>query len=120
MPSGKLQVTAVTMRGLAENGLSESRPFVGCFVDASEKQRTQSAAGPEPQWNQTLTFNVSEGKSTLNVEVVNEDQNRPGVLGGGSVDLNQVFQQGRAEQWVNIASHNGEQLGHLYINLVFT
>ncbi|KAI9030763.1 C2 domain-containing protein [Phycomyces nitens] len=120
MPSGNLQVTAVTMRGLAEHGLSESSPFVGCFVDPSQKQRTQAAPGPEPQWNQTLNFTVPEGKSSLNLEVVNEDQSRPGVLGGGSVDLNQVFHEGRAEQWVNIISHNGEQLGHLYVKLVFT
>ncbi|KAG0164017.1 hypothetical protein DFQ28_010930 [Apophysomyces sp. BC1034] len=119
MPAGKLQVTAVTLRGLAENGLAESMTFLGCFVSPSEKHRTRSAAGPEPQWNQTLHCTVPEGESALHVEVVNEDPGRPGILGGGSVDLAPVFAQGRAEQWVAINTPHGQPLGHAYLNLTF-
>ncbi|KAF7724389.1 hypothetical protein EC973_001114 [Apophysomyces ossiformis] len=119
MPTGNLQVTAVTIRGLAEHGLTESMTFFGCFVSPSEKHRTRSAPGPEPQWNQTLHCTVPEGQSVLHVEIVNEDPNRPGILGGGQVELGPVFAQGHAEQWVQINTPHGQPLGHAYLNLTF-
>lgn len=36
----------------------ESKTFIGCYIDPSDKHRTRSAEGPEPEWNHTLTWYV--------------------------------------------------------------
>ncbi|KAI8139600.1 hypothetical protein BJV82DRAFT_626713 [Fennellomyces sp. T-0311] len=119
MPSGQLTVTPVTMRGLEDSDFAESRTFVGCFVIPNEKHRTRSSNGPEPQWNHPLVCNVPEGYSALQIELVNEDPERAGVIGGARVNLNQVFAEGRTEDWISIVGREYEPIGEIMVVLQF-
>ncbi|KAI8340784.1 hypothetical protein BC941DRAFT_467951 [Chlamydoabsidia padenii] len=120
MTLGNLQVTAVTIRGLAENGFKNVNVFLGCYINVSDKHRTQTQQGPEPQWNQTLIVPIPEGNTKLYLEIVNENPNDPGVIGQGSFDLNPVLYQNQRldEVWVPIHSSNGTStVGHALIRL---
>ncbi|KAI9315155.1 hypothetical protein BX666DRAFT_1959713 [Dichotomocladium elegans] len=119
MASGQLSVTPVTARGLEDAGLGGARTFIGCYIDPSQKHRTRSANGPEPEWNHTLYCNVCPGNSYLQVELVNEDPECPGVVGGARVALFQVFNEGRVEQWVTIVGHQNEPVAQLLLHLEF-
>ncbi|ORY98466.1 hypothetical protein BCR43DRAFT_522599 [Syncephalastrum racemosum] len=120
MPQGRLLVTAVTVRGLSEAGFAESNTFLGCFVQQHDKKRTRSEQGPEPQWNQLLCCDIpSEDADTLYVEIVNEDPRRPGILGGGRVDLKSVFEEGHAEEWVSVVGQSGDIICQALVNIAF-
>ncbi|ORZ22337.1 hypothetical protein BCR42DRAFT_405972 [Absidia repens] len=121
MTIGNLQVTAVTIRGLAENGIHNVNAFLGCYIDVSDKHRTQTQQGPEPQWNQSLSLSIPESKTTLYLEVVNENPSDAGVIGRGSYDFSPVvYQNVRLDDiWVPIYSTNNgtSTVGHVLIRL---
>ncbi|CAO3594838.1 unnamed protein product [Absidia cylindrospora] len=97
MTIGNLQVTAVTIRGLTENGVHK------------------------PQWNQSLSLPIPESKTTLYLEVVNENPSDAGVIGRGSYDFSPVvYQNERLDDiWVPIYSTNNgtSTVGHVLIRL---
>ncbi|KAI8092894.1 uncharacterized protein BX664DRAFT_371716 [Halteromyces radiatus] len=120
MTIGNLQVTAVTIRGLAENGLNNINAFLGCYIVSTDKHRTQSQRGPEPQWNQTLTIPIPEGHNELHLEIINENPSDSGVIGVGRFDLTPViYQNQREEVWIPIhpTNNNASTLGHLLIRI---
>ncbi|CAO3653297.1 unnamed protein product [Mucor hiemalis] len=120
MTSGKLIVTPLTIHGLPQNGYPNSQTFIGCYVSPSEKQRTNSANGPEPHFNDTLQCNVGENDSTLSIDVINEDPARPGLIGSGQLPLSSVFASGRFEDWVPLTTSSGSPLGYIFMKLNFT
>lgn len=118
----------------------ESKTFIGCYIDPSDKHRTRSAEGPEPEWNHTLTWyvyssdvwyrrwtcnlhssnsNVPAGAVYLQVEVVNEDPEKPGVIGGSRISLYAVFNERSTEEWISIVDSHGEPVGQLLLKLEF-
>ncbi|KAI9496602.1 hypothetical protein BDB00DRAFT_890956 [Zychaea mexicana] len=119
MPCGRLTVNAVAMRGLDEAGFGECPTFLGCYVVPQEKHRTRTASGPEPQWNHPLYCDVPEGWNNLQIEVVSEDPERAGVIGGARVNLNQVFAEGRCEDWVSVMGREFESIGQALLVLEF-
>ncbi|KAG2236605.1 hypothetical protein BDF21DRAFT_453015 [Thamnidium elegans] len=120
MPAGKLSVSPLTIHGLDQNGFPNSHTFIGCYVSQSEKQRTNSAPGPQPQFKDTLSYNVTETSETLFLDVINEDPSHPGVIGSGQLSLKSVLDTGRFEDWVPLQSSTGGHLGHLYMKLSFS
>ncbi|KAI8876227.1 hypothetical protein K501DRAFT_288996 [Backusella circina FSU 941] len=120
MPAGTLEVTPVAINGLAQNGFPTSQTFIGCYVSPSEKQRTNSAQGPDPQFHDTIKCNVSEIDHEVTFDVVNEDSSRPGPIGYAKVELQKLFSNPRFEDWVPLSSMTGGPLGHLYVKMNFT
>ncbi|KAI9365572.1 hypothetical protein BD770DRAFT_75475 [Pilaira anomala] len=120
MSAGKLSVSPLTIHGLDQNGFPTSQTFIGCYVSQAEKQRTNSAQGPQPHFVDTLTYNVTEANDTLYLDVVNEDPSHPGLIGSGRVPLKSVIDSGRFEDWVPLQSSSGGHLGHLYMKLSYT
>ncbi|KAI9268279.1 hypothetical protein BDA99DRAFT_360711 [Phascolomyces articulosus] len=107
------------MRGLDEAGYGESKTFLGCYVVPAEKHRTRSDSGPEPEWNHPLYCDVPEGWTNLQLEIVNEDPERAGVIGGARVSLYQVFAEGQSEEWIAIMGRDFEPIGQLLLKLTF-
>lgn len=64
--------------------------------------------------------NVDEGDHTLSLDVINEDQERPGLIGSGQVPLGKVFETGRFEDCVPIVAPTGATLGYIFTRLNFT
>ncbi|GAA5811411.1 hypothetical protein MFLAVUS_004848 [Mucor flavus] len=120
MPAGKLSVSPLTIHGLDQNGFPNSHTFIGCYVSQSEKQRTNSAPGPQPQFKDTLSYNVTETSETLFLDVINEDPSHPGVIGSGQLSLKSVLDTGKFEDWVPLQSSTGGHLGHLFMKLSFS
>ncbi|KAI9008835.1 hypothetical protein CLU79DRAFT_776518 [Phycomyces nitens] len=120
MPCGNLQVTAITVRGLSETCVSDVKPFIGCYVQPTEKKRTRAVQGQEPLWDETLKCQVPEGQSTLTVELVNEDSRLAGAIGRGQVNLQNVFSSGSHEQWVEMVSEEGKSIGQVQVKLEFS
>ncbi|KAI7882179.1 hypothetical protein K492DRAFT_236209, partial [Lichtheimia hyalospora FSU 10163] len=119
MASGQLLVTPVSLRGLEDTEYEESKTFVGCYIDHNDKHRTRSAEGPEPEWNHTLKCTVPAGAVYLQVEVVNEDPEKPGVIGGSRISLYAVFNERSTEEWISIVNSQGEPVGQLLLKLEF-
>ena len=62
---------------------------------------------------------VPEGWNHLQIEVVSENPEQPGVIGGARVNLNEAFAEGRSEEWVSIMGRDFEPIGQVLLNLTF-
>ncbi|KAI7907494.1 uncharacterized protein BX663DRAFT_491093 [Cokeromyces recurvatus] len=120
MAIGKLIVTPETLRGIP-SGFDDASFFVGCYIEENEKHRTRSENGPQPYWNSPLTCHVPEGKNILNLELVNENSNRGGIIATAKVSLKETFEQGKEQRWVQLNSiSSGQAFGELKLNLMFS
>lgn len=63
--------------------------------------------------------NVPAGAVYLQVEVVNEDPEKPGVIGGSRISLYAVFNERSTEEWISIVDSHGEPVGQLLLKLEF-
>ncbi|KAI7902771.1 uncharacterized protein BX663DRAFT_510429 [Cokeromyces recurvatus] len=120
MPIGQLLFSPVIIQGLAQNGYPNSIIFIEFYVSPSEKQRTESASGPEPSYHNTFECYIRDKEDFLSLELINEDPTRPGHIGSTRVSLKKVFDAGFFEDWVPLSTTTGGPLGHLYIKLAFT
>ncbi|RUS18317.1 C2 domain-containing protein [Endogone sp. FLAS-F59071] len=120
MPRGKIEVTAVSARGLKETGMFDKMdPFVGFYVDPAHKHRTRSHVdgGSDPQWNQTISVDLQDSHNTLFVEVFDEDPRSSDLIGGVALPLDQVFRSGFQDSWIPIQRPNGKSAGEIHLIL---
>ncbi|KAI8887398.1 hypothetical protein K501DRAFT_330627 [Backusella circina FSU 941] len=118
MAVGTLTIAPVSLRGLP-SGLSGARFFVGCFVNPNDKHRTHSNEGPEPQWKDELTCNVSENDHFLALELVDENSST-GLVAHSEVALDKVFKQGKDSNYVQFKNSLNEPFCEILVNLFFS
>ncbi|RIA85615.1 C2 domain-containing protein [Glomus cerebriforme] len=122
MPYGQLEVTVVEGRKLKETDFfDKADPYVRLSLDKQNKQKTRAIddAGSEATWNEKFVFDVVEGRNELFIEVFDEDVGSDDLIGGTTVPLSQVFQQGYVDQWIHITRPSGKPAGEIHLLMKF-
>ncbi|KAI8984542.1 hypothetical protein BDF20DRAFT_860470 [Mycotypha africana] len=121
MSLGTLKIELVCLQGLALNGFPSTKTYISCSLSPSEKYKTRSVSGPEPQYHETLSCHVTDkSMSTLYFEVYNEDMSRPGIIGTSEYNLDKVYLSAhKLEEWISVRTTVGGPLGDLLVKFKF-
>ncbi|CAF3096719.1 unnamed protein product [Rotaria socialis] len=104
-PCCKLKVTIVEGRRLiSEDPMGQSDPFVEIYLHKShQKQETNVVQdNRNPVWNQTFTFDVHPQDDLIVFDVKDKDVSNHDMIGTGTVELKNVFDDGKFDEWVTI------------------
>ncbi|CAO3615608.1 unnamed protein product [Cunninghamella echinulata] len=88
MPS--IAVTIVSAKDLHREDIIKNDPFVEAWFDEDYKQRTSVIKSTnQPEWNETLTFNIPEGSRDhkLRLKVLDKDLIGTDKIGEGKLDI---------------------------------
>ncbi|SAM04318.1 hypothetical protein [Absidia glauca] len=109
-PAGVLSVTIVEAKELHKEDLLKNDPFVEVFFDEKYKQRTQEVkSSNEPVWNETFTFNITEGSSDhkLRIKVLDKDTIGSDKIGEAKFDVAEAFKGQPIDTWVKLPAKLG-------------
>ncbi|ORZ22201.1 C2 domain-containing protein [Absidia repens] len=109
-PAGVLSVTVVEAKNLHKEDLFKNDPFVEIYFDEKYKQRTQEVkSSNEPTWNETFTFNITEGSSDhkLRIKVLDKDTIGSDKIGEGKLDVAEAYEGQIIDTWIKLPAKLG-------------
>ena len=123
MPSGSLEVIVVEARNLKDKDtVGQSDPFVEIYTQKKYKQRTGTQQNTQtPVWNERFVFNIHPEDDAIHFDVYDSDVGDKDCIGKGKVKLQQVFDDGKFDEWVKLPAHLGLSVhGEVHVIMNFT
>ncbi|KAI7849752.1 C2 domain-containing protein [Circinella umbellata] len=124
-PAGVLTVTLHEAKDLkSEDLFGKNDPYVEMWLDDDYKQRSSEVSNSNnPVWNETFTFNITEGSSDkkLYLKVLDKDLVGSDKIGDAKVDLKDiVLGGGEFNEWVKLPAKLGlSSHGELLLTIQF-
>lgn len=118
MVGSVLTVKVVEGRELQSSRLAGSpNPYVVLSIEGQKSKTEENTGTTEPVWNDVNSFDIVTGREDLEIFVYDRsDIGNDGVIGGCAISLDNLKDQHKHEEWVNI--YNGENyVGKLKVQL---
>ncbi|KAI9496936.1 C2 domain-containing protein [Zychaea mexicana] len=117
---GELVVIAIKARDLPNREVvGKQDPFVTFRLgETAKRTKTDYRGGQHPIWDDQVNLPVPEGKTTLYMQVFDEDGSREDLISEGDIDLKNVLQEGEEDKWYPL-KYRGKKAGEIYVELTF-
>ncbi|XVF52853.1 hypothetical protein PTKIN_Ptkin05aG0052000 [Pterospermum kingtungense] len=123
MPQGTLEVLLVSAKGLENTDfLCNMDPYAVLICRTQEqKSSVASGKGSDPEWNETFSFNLSEGVSELKLKIMDSDTgSQDDFVGEATIPLEPLFMEGSLPPTVYNVVKDEEYRGEIKLGLTFT
>ncbi|KAL9555992.1 hypothetical protein PS6_002552 [Mucor atramentarius] len=117
---GELVIVAYKARHLPEREvIGKQDPFVVFRIgEVIQKTKTDLRGGQHPTWDDQVTLPIPEKKTTVLVQVYDEDGKRQELISECDLDITKVLQEGEEDNWYPL-SYKGRSAGEIYLELTF-
>ncbi|KAL2902437.1 Elicitor-responsive protein 3 [Bienertia sinuspersici] len=123
MAQGTLEVVLINAKGLENTDfLNNMDPYViVCYGSQKRKSSIASGQGSEPEWNETFTFDVNFGGSSLTLKILDSDcGTEDDCVGEAIIPLESVMEEGKVPAAPYNVVKDQEFRGQIKVSLSFT
>ncbi|KAI9310606.1 C2 domain-containing protein [Dichotomocladium elegans] len=86
--------------------------------EVAKRTKTDYRGGQRPVWDDQVNLPVPANKTTMRVQVFDEDSSREELICEGEIDLTTVLREGEQDQWFPLKVR-GKSAGEIYLELTF-